>query len=298
MFGKVQAVPQTEVTPFWPRSPYGCAKVYAYWADRQLPRKLQCTRATASSSTTSRRAAARRSSRARSRAPRRASRSACRKDLYLGNLDAQRDWGYAKEYVEMMWLMLQQEKPDDYVVATNETHSVKEFCQVAFAHLGLDWEKYVKYDALRAPAEVELLIGDPAKATRQLGWAPKVKLQGARQDHGRPRPGPRQARVPDREAAEAVTKLFIAGHQGMVGSALVRRFKGARRGAPPAGQEAAGPDRPRRGGGFLAAEKPDVAIIAAAKVGGIHANSTYPASSSRTTWTSPPARSRGPGRRA
>jgi GDPmannose 4,6-dehydratase len=98
--------------------------------------------------------------------------------IYLGNLDAQRDWGYAKEYVEMMWLMLQQDKPDDYVVATNETHSVKEFCQEAFGLLGLDWEKYVKYDQrYERPAEVELLIGDPAKARKQLGWEPKVKFK-------------------------------------------------------------------------------------------------------------------------
>jgi GDPmannose 4,6-dehydratase len=98
--------------------------------------------------------------------------------LYLGNLDAQRDWGYAKEYVEMMWLMLQQDNPDDYVVATNETHSVKEFCQVAFGRLGLDWQKYVKYDQrYERPAEVELLIGDPAKARKQLGWEPKVRFK-------------------------------------------------------------------------------------------------------------------------
>jgi GDPmannose 4,6-dehydratase len=98
--------------------------------------------------------------------------------LYLGNLEAQRDWGFAKEYVEMMWLMLQQEKPDDYVVATNETHSVKEFCQEAFGLLDLDWEKHVKYDQrYERPAEVELLIGDPAKARKQLGWEPKVKFK-------------------------------------------------------------------------------------------------------------------------
>ena len=98
--------------------------------------------------------------------------------IYLGNVDAQRDWGYAKEYVEMMWLMLQQDKPDDYVVATNETHSVKEFCQETFNLLGLDWEKYVKYDArYERPAEVDLLIGDPAKAAKQLGWTPKVRFQ-------------------------------------------------------------------------------------------------------------------------
>ncbi len=96
----------------------------------------------------------------------------------MGNLDAKRDWGYAKEYVEMMWVMLQQDKPDDYVVATNETHTVKEFIQETFARLNLDWEKYVKYDArYERPAEVELLIGNPAKAKRQLGWEPKVKFK-------------------------------------------------------------------------------------------------------------------------
>ena len=98
--------------------------------------------------------------------------------LYLGNLDAKRDWGHAREYVEGMWLMLQQDQPDDYVVATNETHSVKEFCQEAFGLLGLDWEKHVKYDQrYERPAEVELLIGDPAKARRQLGWEPRVRFK-------------------------------------------------------------------------------------------------------------------------
>ena len=98
--------------------------------------------------------------------------------LYMGNLDAKRDWGYAKEYVEMMWMMLQQDQPDDYVVATNETHSVKEFIQETFGLLDLEWEKYVKFDPrYNRPAEVELLIGDPAKAKRQLGWEPKVKFK-------------------------------------------------------------------------------------------------------------------------
>jgi GDPmannose 4,6-dehydratase len=97
--------------------------------------------------------------------------------LYLGNLDAKRDWGYAPEYVEAMWLMLQQDQPDDYVVATNETHTVKEYVEHAFAHVGLDWEKHVKYDArYERPAEVDLLIGDPAKAKKQLGWEPKVRF--------------------------------------------------------------------------------------------------------------------------
>ena len=98
--------------------------------------------------------------------------------LVLGNLDAKRDWGYAKEYVEAMWLMLQQDKPDDYVVATGETHSVKEFLEEAFAHVGLDWEKYVVQDPrYMRPAEVDLLIGDPTKAEKQLGWKPKTKFK-------------------------------------------------------------------------------------------------------------------------
>ena len=95
--------------------------------------------------------------------------------LYLGNLDAKRDWGYAKEYVEAMWLMLQQEKPDDYVIATNETHSIREFLDVAFGHAGLDWKKHVEIDPrYYRPAEVEILIGDYSKAKRQLGWSPKT----------------------------------------------------------------------------------------------------------------------------
>ena len=98
--------------------------------------------------------------------------------LYLGNLDARRDWGYAKEYVEVMWLMLQQDRPEDYVIATNETHSVKDFVIETFNHLDLDWEKFVEYDdRYERPAEVDLLIGDPAKAKKQLGWEPKVKFK-------------------------------------------------------------------------------------------------------------------------
>jgi GDPmannose 4,6-dehydratase len=98
--------------------------------------------------------------------------------LYLGNLDAKRDWGYAKEYVEAMWLMLQQEKPDDYVIATNETHSIREFLDVAFQHVRLDWHKHVEIDpAYYRPAEVDLLIGDYSKARQQLGWEPKTKFE-------------------------------------------------------------------------------------------------------------------------
>lgn len=178
MFGKVQEVPQTETTPFWPRSPYGCAKVYAYWltVNYRESYNLHASNGILFNHESERRGetfVTRKVTRAATRI-----KMGLQDSLYLGNIDAQRDWGYAKEYVEMMWLMLQQDKPDDYVVATNETHTVREFCQEAFGRLGLDWEKYVKYDArYERPAEVELLIGDPAKAKKQLGWEPKVRFK-------------------------------------------------------------------------------------------------------------------------
>jgi GDPmannose 4,6-dehydratase len=178
MFGKVQQVPQTETTPFWPRSPYGCAKVYAYWltVNYRESYNLHASNGILFNHESERRGetfVTRKVTRAATRI-----KLGLQDALYLGNIDAQRDWGYAKEYVEMMWLMLQQDKPDDYVVATNETHTVREFCQECFGLLGLDWEKYVKYDArYERPAEVELLIGDPAKAKKQLGWEPKVRFK-------------------------------------------------------------------------------------------------------------------------
>jgi GDPmannose 4,6-dehydratase len=178
MFGKVQEVPQTETTPFWPRSPYGCAKMFGYWAtvnyregyglfasngilfNHESPRRGETF-------------VTRKISRAVA-----AIKLGMQKDIYLGNMDAKRDWGYAPEYVEGMWRMLQAETPDDFVLATNETHTVKEFVQVAFGHVGLDWQDYVKYDArYERPAEVDLLIGDPAKAKAQLGWEPKVRFE-------------------------------------------------------------------------------------------------------------------------
>jgi GDPmannose 4,6-dehydratase len=178
MFGKVQQVPQTETTPFWPRSPYGCAKMYAHWLTVNYRESYNLH---ASSGILFNHESPRRGE---TFVTRKITRAATRiklglqDKLYMGNLDAQRDWGYAKEYVEMMWVMLQQDKPDDYVVATNETHTVKEFIQETFGLLNLDWEKYVNYDArYERPAEVELLIGDPAKAKRQLGWEPKVKFK-------------------------------------------------------------------------------------------------------------------------
>ncbi len=175
MFGKVQEVPQTEKTPFWPRSPYGCAKMYAYWltVNYRESYNLHASNGILFNHESPRRGetfVTRKITRAVGRI-----KAGLQDSLVLGNLDAKRDWGYAKEYVEMMWMMLQQDKPDDYVVGTNETHSVKEFCEVAFARVVLDWQKYVKYDArYERPAEVDLLIGDPAKAKRQLGWEPKV----------------------------------------------------------------------------------------------------------------------------
>jgi GDPmannose 4,6-dehydratase len=178
MFGKVQEVPQKETTPFYPRSPYSVAKVYAHWMtvnyresydmfacngilfNHESPRRgetfvtRKITRAVAHI------------------------QAGLQEKLYMGNLDAKRDWGYAKEYVEAMWLMLQQDKPDDYVIATGETHTVREFLEEAFRHVGLDYKKYVEFDSryLR-PAEVDLLIGDASKAKKKLGWKPKTSFK-------------------------------------------------------------------------------------------------------------------------
>lgn len=178
MFGKVQETPQKETTPFYPRSPYAVAKVYAHWItvnyresyglfaccgilfNHESPRRgetfvtRKITRAVAHI------------------------KAGLQDKLYLGNLDAKRDWGYAKEYVEAMWLMLQQDKPEDYVIATGETHTVKEFLEAAFSHAGLDWKKHVEFDPhyLR-PAEVDLLLGDASKAKKKLGWKPKTNFK-------------------------------------------------------------------------------------------------------------------------
>ena len=178
MFGKVQEVPQTEKTPFWPRSPYGCAKVYAHWLTVNYRESYNLH---ASSGILFNHESPRRGETFVTRKITRAAgriKMGLQDSIFLGNLEARRDWGYAKEYVEMMWLMLQQDRPDDYVVATNETHSVREFCQEAFGLLDLDWQKYVKHDTrYERPAEVDLLIGNPEKARRQLGWAPKVRFK-------------------------------------------------------------------------------------------------------------------------
>ncbi len=178
MFGKVQEVPQRETTPFYPRSPYGVAKVYGHWITvnyRESYGLFACSGILFNHES-----------------PRRGLEFVTRKishgvariklglanELRLGNLDARRDWGYAPDYVRAMWLMLQQDQPDDYVVATGETHSVREFCQVAFDHVGLDWEKYVVVDPkFYRPAEVDLLVGDARKASQMLHWQPTVTFQ-------------------------------------------------------------------------------------------------------------------------
>jgi GDPmannose 4,6-dehydratase len=178
MYGKVQAVPQTETTPFWPRSPYGVAKLFSYWATVNYRESyaLHTSNGILFNHESPRRGetfVTRKITRAVARI-----KHGLDSALYLGNLDARRDWGYAPEYVEGMWLMLQQDKPDDYILATNETHTVREFVEHAFAHADLDWKKYVKHDGrYERPAEVDLLIGDPAKAKKQLGWEPKVRFQ-------------------------------------------------------------------------------------------------------------------------
>jgi GDPmannose 4,6-dehydratase len=171
----VAEVPQKETTPFHPRSPYGCAKVFAYWATVNYREAygLHATNGILFNHESPRRGetfVTRKITRAVA-----AIKLGQQEKLYLGNLDARRDWGYAKEYVEAMWLMLQQEKSDDYVVATGETHSVREFLEEAFSHVGLDWKKHTAHDArYERPSEVDLLVGDPSKTERQLGWRPKV----------------------------------------------------------------------------------------------------------------------------
>lgn len=178
MYGKVQEVPQTETTPFWPRSPYGAAKVFSYWATVNYRESygLHASNGILFNHESPRRGetfVTRKISRAVSRI-----KLGSEEFLYLGNLEAKRDWGYAPEYVEGMWRILQQDEPDDYVLATNEMHTVREFVELAFAHVGLDWKQHVRYDKrYERPAEVDLLIGNPAKAKRKLGWEPKVRFE-------------------------------------------------------------------------------------------------------------------------
>ena len=178
MYGLVQAVPQREDTPFYPRSPYGAAKVYAYWmtVNYRESYKMHASNGILFNHESPRRGetfVTRKITRALARI-----KAGLQTELYLGNLDAKRDWGYAPEFVEAMWLMLQQDAGDDYVVATGETHSVREFLEEAFGCANLDWQKYVKIDPrYYRPAEVDLLIGDASKAQRVLGWKPKTTFK-------------------------------------------------------------------------------------------------------------------------
>jgi len=178
MYGKVQEVPQTEKTPFYPRSPYGCAKVFAYWITVNYRESygLHASNGILFNHESPRRGetfVTRKISRAVAHI-----QAGLQEKLYLGNLDAKRDWGYAKEYVEAMWLMMQQDQADDYVIATGESHSVREFLDVAFGHAGLQWKKYVEIDPrYHRPAEVDLLLGDYSKARKKLGWEPKTRFE-------------------------------------------------------------------------------------------------------------------------
>jgi GDPmannose 4,6-dehydratase len=178
MYGLVREVPQTENTPFYPRSPYAVSKVFAFWmtVNYREAYGLHATNGILFNHESPRRGegfVTRKITRAVAHI-----KAGLQNKLYLGNLDAKRDWGYAKEYVEAMWLMLQQDQPDDYVVATGETHSVREFLEESFHYAGLDWQKYVELDRryLR-PSEVDLLIGDASKAKRKLNWEPKTKFK-------------------------------------------------------------------------------------------------------------------------
>jgi GDPmannose 4,6-dehydratase len=175
LYGKVAEVPQTERTPFYPRSPYGCAKAYAYYITvnyRESYDLFACNGILFNHESERRGETfvSRKITRAATRI-----KEGLQDKLYLGNLDARRDWGYAKDYVEAMWLMMQAAEPDDYVIATGETHSVREFLDEAFGYLDLDWREYVDVDPRYfRPAEVDVLIGDYGKARRRLGWEPTV----------------------------------------------------------------------------------------------------------------------------
>ena len=178
MYGKVVETPQTEKTPFYPRSPYGCAKVYSFWQTvnyREAYGLFACNGILFNHESPRR---------GETFVTRKITRAATRiklglqDNLYLGNLDAKRDWGFAGDYVETMWLMLQQEKADDYVIATGETHSVREFLDEVFGYLDLDWQKYVEIDRrYYRPAEVDILLGDSSKARKILKWEPKVTFK-------------------------------------------------------------------------------------------------------------------------
>ena len=179
LFGKVQEIPQRETTPFYPRSPYGVAKLYSFWAVKNYREAygLHASNGILFNHESPRRGetfVTRKVTRAASRI-----KLGLQQELFMGNVNAMRDWGFAGDYVEGMWRMLQQDAPDDYVLATGEMHSVKELLAEAFGYVGLDWEKYVRHDSrYERPSEVEQLLGDPTKAKTVLGWTPKVTFKG------------------------------------------------------------------------------------------------------------------------
>ncbi len=177
MFGKVQAVPQNETTPFYPRSPYACAKAFAHYLTVNYRESYGLF---ASSGILFNHESPRRGENFVTRKITVAAariKKGLQKEIYLGNLDSKRDWGFAPEYVEGMWRMLQADRPDDYVLATNETYTIRDFLDAAFGHAGLDWQKHVKFDSrFLRPAEVDLLIGDYTKAKKHLGWEPQTRM--------------------------------------------------------------------------------------------------------------------------
>jgi len=178
LYGKVQEVPQKETTPFYPRSPYAVAKLYAFWAVKNYREAygLHASNGILFNHESPRRGetfVTRKVTRAASRI-----KMGLQSELFMGNINSQRDWGFAGDYVEGMWRILQQDNPDDYVLATGEMHSVRELLQEAFSYVGLDWEKYTKHDdRYNRPSEVDQLLGDPSKAKRILGWEPKVTFK-------------------------------------------------------------------------------------------------------------------------
>jgi GDPmannose 4,6-dehydratase len=178
MFGKVQQTPQTENTSFYPRSPYGVAKVYGHWITVNYRESygMFCVSGILFNHESPRRGkefVTRKVTDAAARIKR-----GLQKELRIGNLDARRDWGFAGDYVRAMWLMLQQDKPDDYVIASGQMHTVRDLVRIAFEHVGLDWQKHTVQDpAFIRPAEVDLLLGDPSKARKALGWQPEVTFE-------------------------------------------------------------------------------------------------------------------------
>ncbi len=310
MFGRVQEVPQKETTPFYPRSPYGCAKVFSYWITKNYRESYNLFAVNGILFN--------------HESPRRGETFVTRKitkglarvklglqdKIYVGNLEAKRDWGYAKDYVEGMWRMLQQDRPEDFVLATNETHSVREFIEetcrlldidlvwqgVGLAEQGLDRQTNQVIVAIDQryfrPAEVDLLVGDYSKAKAKLAWEPTVKFKALvklmveadylKESNGLPLFQVAPVKVASSEKIEEfmprTAKIFVAGHLGLVGSALVRQLeaKGYHNLILRTRQELDLLDQTAVKN-FFATERPEFVFLAAAKVGGIMANKEHKA---------------------